>query len=83
MNQFVKILNQESTAFKFLLRFLPKLSEVKIIFTIFVGPQIKKSFKSTEFISKLSWVKNRLDFFKVVVDGSLGNYRAKNYQQLI
>ena len=37
IKQIVKTLNQELTAFKFLLRFFPKLFEVKIKAGIFVG----------------------------------------------
>ena len=54
MKQFVKVLNEESAACKFLLRFFLKLSKAKINDGVFVGPQIKKIFESTEFIIKFS-----------------------------
>ena len=41
MKQFVKALNQESDAFKYLPAFFPKLSDAKIKGGIFVGPQIE------------------------------------------
>ena len=84
MKQFVKALNQELDACKYLLEFFPKLSEAKIKGGIFVGPQIKKIFKSTEFSDKLSKTERTAwNCFKAVVQGFLGNYRAENYQQLV
>ena len=84
MKQFVKALNQKSDAFNYLLEFFPKLSEAKIKSGIFVGPQIKKIFKLTEFSDKLSKTERTAwNCFKAVVQGFLGNYRAENYQQLV
>ena len=84
MKQFVKALDQESDAFKYFTQFFPKLSEAKIKGGIFVGPQIKKIFASTEFSDKLNKIERTAwNFFKAVVDGFLGNNRAENYQELV
>ncbi|MGH0134277.1 UNVERIFIED_CONTAM: hypothetical protein FKN15_009533 [Acipenser sinensis] len=42
MKQFVRALDKESAAFKYLQDFFPKLSEAKVKAGVFVGPQIKK-----------------------------------------
>ena len=84
MKQFVKALNQESDAFKYLLEFFPKLSEAKIKGGIFVGPEIKKVLESAEFPKKLTRTeKAAWNCFIAVVRGFLGNHRAENYQELV
>ena len=42
MKNFVKALNKEGQAFKYLSQVIPKLSEAKLKKGIFVGPQIIK-----------------------------------------
>ncbi|KAL4706484.1 hypothetical protein ACJJTC_015682 [Scirpophaga incertulas] len=84
IKQFVKALNHESEAFKYLKNFFPKLSEAKIKAGIFVGPQIKKIMDCDIFPDLLSnEEKNAWNSFKAVVHGFLGNHRAENYDELI
>ncbi len=49
MKQFVRALDKESAAFKYLQDFFPKLSEAKVKAGVFVGPQIKKILECNEF----------------------------------
>ena len=84
MKQFVKALNQDSSAFTYLLESFPKLSEAKIKGGIFIGPQIKKLFESNEFSDRLNYIERTAwNSFKAVVTGFLGNYRAENYKELV
>ncbi|XP_058889662.1 uncharacterized protein LOC131739473 [Acipenser ruthenus] len=84
MKQFVRALDKESAAFKYLQDFFPKLSEAKVKAGVFVGPQIKKILKCNEFPKKLtSKEKAAWNSFVAVVRGFLGNHKAKNYVELV
>ena len=48
IKQFVKALDKEGPAFKFLQSLFPKLSEAKVKAGVFVGPQIKKNHEVRE-----------------------------------
>lgn len=51
---------------------------------MFDGPQIKKLFKSDDFVSSLSTVEREAFLsIKVVSENFLGNFRAQNYRDLI
>ena len=52
IKQFVKALDRNSEAFKYLQNFFPKLSEAKIKAVIFIGPQIRKMLECTKFCKK-------------------------------
>ena len=54
--QFVKALDKDGAAFKYLQNMLPKLSEAKVKGGIFIGPQVKLILKSDEFFETLSAV---------------------------
>ncbi|XP_061419050.1 uncharacterized protein LOC133349530 [Lethenteron reissneri] len=54
MKQFVRAVDKESAAFKYLQDFFPKLSEAKVKAGVFVGPQIKKILELNEFPKKLT-----------------------------
>lgn len=41
--QFITALDKDSAAFKYLQVFFPKLSEAKVEASVFVGPQIRRS----------------------------------------
>ncbi|XP_058881104.1 peroxisomal biogenesis factor 7 isoform X1 [Acipenser ruthenus] len=84
MKQFVRALDKESAAFKYLQDFFPKLSEVKVKAGVFVGPQIKKILECNEFPKKLtSKEKAAWNSFVAVVRGFLGNHKAENYVELV
>ncbi|XP_058879412.1 uncharacterized protein LOC131737009 [Acipenser ruthenus] len=80
IKQFVRALDKESAAFKYLQDFFPKLSEAKVKAGVFVGPQIKKILECNEFPKKLtSKEKVAWNSFVAVVRGFLGNHKAENY----
>ena len=54
--QFVKALDKDGAAFKYLQNLFPKLSEAKVKGGIFIGPQVKLTLKSDEFLETLSAV---------------------------
>ncbi|XP_058885016.1 uncharacterized protein LOC131737778 [Acipenser ruthenus] len=84
MKQFVRALDKESAAFKYLQDFFPKLSEAKVKAGVFVGPQIKKILECNEFPKKLtSKEKAAWNSFVAVVQGFLGNHKAQNYVELV
>lgn len=84
IKQFVKALDKESAAFKYLHDLFPKLSEAKIKAGVFVGPQIKKIMESEEFPKMLSRKeKAAWNSFVAVVRGFLGNHKAENYVDLV
>ena len=84
MKQFVTGLDKESSAFKYLQDFFPKLSEAKVKAGVFIGPQIKKIMECNEFPKKLtSKEKTAWNSFIAVVQGFLGNHKAENYVELV
>lgn len=84
MKQFVKALDKDSAAFKYLQDLFPKLSEAKVRAGVFVGPQIRKIIQCKEFSLKLTRVqKAAWNSFIAVVQGFLGNHRAPNYVQRV
>jgi hypothetical protein len=84
MKQFVTGLDKESSAFKYLQDFFPKLSEAKVKAGVFIGPQIKKIMECNEFPKKLTCKeKTAWNSFIAVVQGFLGNHKAENYVELV
>jgi hypothetical protein len=82
--QFVKALNKESAAFKYLQGLFPRLSDSKTKAGVFIGPQIRKVIYSEEFAAKLT--ENELRAWKSfieVVQNFLGNRHAENYEELV
>ena len=84
IKQFVKALDKDGAAFKYLQNLFPKLSEAKVKGGIFIGPQVKLILKSDEFLETLSAVeKNAWICFAAVVQGFLGNNKEDNYAELV
>ncbi|XP_061428563.1 uncharacterized protein LOC133355213 [Lethenteron reissneri] len=84
MKQFVRAVDKESVAFKYLQDFFPTLSEVKVKAGIFVRPQIKMILECNEFHKKLtSKEKVAWNSFVAVVRGFLGNHMVENYVELV
>ena len=54
MEQFLKVLDRNSEAFKYLQNFFPKLSKAKIKAGVSIGSQIRKILDCIEFVKKLS-----------------------------
>ena len=81
---YVKALDKESEAFKYLVTAFPKLSEAKIKGGIFIGPQIRKLMKAPEFTGKLSVLGKRAwQSFVSAVNCFLGSKKEENYRELI
>lgn len=84
MKQFVKALDNDSDAFRYLCNKFPKLSYAKVKEGVFIGPQIRKIIADSHFQELLgaterdAWVA-----FKSVVDNFLGNYKSADYVNVV
>ena len=56
IKQFVKQLDTEGEAFKYIQQLFPKLSEAKIKAGVFMGPEVKRQITSVDFPELLSQV---------------------------
>ena len=84
MKNFVKALHKNGTAFQHLSTVFPGLSAAKLKEGIFVGPQIQKVLKDTDFEEPLNLKELRAwKAFKSVCSGFLGNTRVPDYQACI
>ncbi|ESN93095.1 hypothetical protein HELRODRAFT_165255 [Helobdella robusta] len=84
MKNFVKSMNKEEQAFKYLRNKFPKLSDAKVKEGIFVGPQIRELVKDPAFDEVLKGQeKEAWESLKGVICGFLGNRRDDNYIQLV
>lgn len=84
MKQFVKALDKSGACFAYLVDKFPKLSEAKLKEGIFDGPQIRKMFQDTTFISKMNREeKNAWQSFKAVAQNFLGNRKSPDYKQIV
>ena len=84
IKQFVKALDKDGAAFKYLQNLFSKLLEVKVKGDIFIGPQVKLILKSDEFFETLSAVeKDAWICFAAVVQGFLGNNKKDNCAELV
>ena len=84
MKNFVKGMNQEERAFKYIREKFPKLNDAKVKEGIFVGPQIRELVKDPAFDQVLEGKeKEAWEAFKGVVRGFLGNRRDDNYLHLV
>ena len=73
IKQFVKALDKDGAAFKYLQHLFPKLSVAKVKGGMFIGPQVKVILKSDEFLETLSDVeKDAWICFAAIVQGFLG-----------
>ena len=85
IKQFVKQLDTEGEAFKYIQQLFPKLSEAKIKAGVFVGPEVKRLINSIDFpelqlseVERTAWM-----CFVSVVNGFLGKHRAENFRKLV
>ena len=84
IKQFVKQLDTEGEAFKYIQQLFPKLSEAKIKAGVFVGPEVKRLINSIDFPELLSEVERTAwMYFVSVVNGFLGKHRAENFMELV
>lgn len=84
MKNFVKALDKESSAFRYLKTIFPHLSDAKIKEGVFVGPQITKLLNDENFEDHLSedelaaW-----NSFRMVVACFLGNNKSRSHGKVI
>ena len=84
MKNFVKALYKNAAAFQHLSSVFPCLSATKLNEGIFVGPQIRKVLKDTDFKELLNLKELRAwEAFKSVCSGFLGNTCIPDYQACI
>ena len=84
MKNFVKALDRDGAAFKYLISKFPRLSLDKIKEGVFVGPQIRELMVDIQFDNTLEGdEKTAWENFKSVVRNFLGNHRAHNYQEIV
>ena len=84
MKIFVKGLDKDSHAFKYLALKFPHISEAKRNEGIFIGPQIRELMKDDQFVTQmktaelLAW-----NNFKSVVENLLHNNRSEDAEKMI
>ena len=84
MKNFIKAMNQDGPAFKYIYNKFPILSQAKLKKGIFVGPQINKLLKDKGFDHTLSGIeKVAWNAFRDVAHNFLGNTKAPNYIELV
>ena len=83
IKQFVKALDRNLEAFKYLQNFFPKLCETKIKAGVFIGPQIRKILECTEFFKVSTKERAAWNIFVSFTQGFLGSHKAKNYVELV
>jgi hypothetical protein len=84
MKNFIKALNHEGDAFKYLADKFPHISEAKLKAGIFIGPQIRQLLKDTEFAAKMASVElSAWNGFRSVVENFLGNHKSDDYEHLL
>lgn len=84
IKNFVKALDKEGSAFKYLKDKFPRISEAKIKEGIFVGPQIRQLFRDANFRQNLSDNESRAwNAFENVCSNFLGNNKSQNYRELV
>lgn len=84
MKNFVKALDKDGPAFKYLKTIFPNLSDAKIKEGIFVGPQIRKILKNETFDGHLSSVERDAWYsFKAVVENFLGNNKSEDFKEIV
>ena len=82
--QFVKALNKESDCFKYLCGVFQALITEKLRVGIFDGPQICRLINNKRFVLSMTAVeKNAWLSFSAVVENFLGNFKARNYRELV
>lgn len=84
MSNFVKAMDKDSEAFKYLKTVFPKISIAKIKKGCFNGPQIEKLINNKDFIGKLGAIEKRaFNGIVATIKNFLGNKRAENYKEII
>lgn len=81
MKQYVKALDKEGNAFKYIQQKFPKKSNDKLKEGVFDGPEIRKLLRDEAFGKTMNIKENNAwKSFKSVVEHFLGNSRSPNYK---
>lgn len=84
MKAFVKGLDRDGAAYKYLCERFPEISEAKLKEGIFIGPQIRDLMKDNEFTSLLVSVELQAwNSFVEVVHKFLGNNKSHDYEKVV
>lgn len=84
IKNFVKAMDRNGEGFLYLKSIFPRLSEAKLKEGIFVGPDIRKIIKDSNFLLKLNTEeKNAWLSFVDVVKNFLGNKKSPNYEEMV
>ena len=85
IKNFVKAMNVEGNGFKYLQKmFCPAKSDAKLKAGIFIGPEIRRLIKDSDFKNHLNHLElPAWESFVKVVENFLGNHRNDNYQELV
>ena len=84
MKNFVKALDKNSDAFRYLCNKFPELSYAKVKEGVFIGPQIRKIIADSHFEDLLSRTEKKAWLaFKSVVANFLGNNKSPNYVNIV
>lgn len=84
MKNFVKSLDKTGKGFLYLRKAFPKISDAKLNEGVFVGPQIRKISKDSNFDAVLNKTELKAwKSFKDVSSGFLGNTKSKNFRKLV
>lgn len=84
VKNFVKALDNDSDAFRYLCNKFPELSYAKVKEGVFIGPQIRKVMADTHFQDLLNDTeRNAWVAFKSVVANFLGNYKSADYVNVV
>jgi len=84
IKNYVKALNKEGNAFKYLPLRFPYISEAKLKAGIFVGPRIRELLSDQDFKSKMNSVeKHAWDEFEAVVSNFLVNNKYEESQDIV
>jgi hypothetical protein len=82
MKNFVKALDKDGEAFKYLAKEFPHISDAKLKAGIFIGPQIRQLLNDKQFVSQMVTAERRAwEEFRNVVNNFLGKHKSSDYAE--
>ena len=82
MKNFVKALDKDGEAFKYLAKEFPHISDAKLKAGIFIGPQIRQLLNDNQFVSQMVTAERRAwEEFRNVVNNFLGKHKSSDYAE--
>ena len=84
MKNFVKAMDRDGQAFKYLRDKFPRMSDAKVKEGVFVGPQIRDILRDEQFDRLITGDEQcAWKAFRLVTDNFLGNTKADNYKEIV